>query len=507
MSSLTKTFVALISSRLIVAITGLVTMPLFLKLLGAHDFGVVGFFLTLQVLVNFLDLGMGTALIRKISTFRLHESLIASNYAKAFEAIYFVMAICIAAILYFLSPSIAEHWLNAKSALDSDLAYHLRLAAFCVCLNWFSSIHAAMMTGLERQYQLAFLQAIFALLRAFVPLASLYWYGISLSVFFISQLAVAVLQVVWFRATAYKYLQSTSSDWISNLKLIKEDLGFATGMFGITITTLLVTQTDRLILSKMLSLSDFGLYALCVTLASGIYIVVQPLFNLLYPRFNRLITEQDQSELTRLFHLGAQIVATLILPISALLIVFAPEVLWIWTAQESVVEQGTLILRLMVAANAINAVMNLPYCLQLATGWTSLALKVNIFALFLMLPVMVWGVNSFGAAGGAAVALMLHVCILIFVPRITFARFLGIHPRKWLINDTMAPLLGCLLVMLPIAAIGYFPLNRLLGLLALLLILILGSVAALLLASQMRIFIQGRIAHHYSILFKKGELK
>jgi O-antigen/teichoic acid export membrane protein len=504
MTKLSNAFVAAFCSRILAAGLGLVVLPIYYRLLGANDFGVISFFLSLQVMVCFLDLGLGATLIRKLSQNQKENPYLAKNYAKTFEALYLILAIAVALILMSVSGWLATHWIQATSDQLPSLPNQLRIATVTICMVWFSSIYTAMLVGQEQQFKLAVSQAVLAVLRFAVPLGAVTW-SQDLTVFFVAYLLVAVLQLVLMRWVAVGQLPQTVKRAVVDFTLLRSDAGFSIGMLGIFLTTFLITQTDKIILSKRLSIADFGLYTLCLTLAGGIYLAVQPLFNVLLPRFTRLIEGGEESELRHLYHLAAQLMALMVIPISMLIVAFPREILFVWTAQPSIVEQGAWILRLLVLANVINAIMNLPYALQLGSGWTSLPLNANYLSVAGLFPTMIWAVSEWGALGGAAVTLLLQLLILCIVPYATHAKLLCDEKWHWYKYGVILPSLGCGLLMWIASHLWSSGHHRGYDIIVLVMVLVLGIFISLSCTLELRRFVWTLILRRFNTSYLKGK--
>jgi hypothetical protein len=197
--------------------------------------------------------------------------------------------------------------------------------------------------------------------------------------------------------------------------------------------------------------------------------------------------------------------ALMVIPISMLIVAFPREILFIWTAQPGIVEQGAWILRLLVLANVINAIMNLPYCLQLANGWTALPLKVNYVALIGLLPAMVWAVMGWGALGGAAVTLLLQLAILLIVPHITHAKLLHGEKWHWYRYGVILPSLSCGLLMLVVSWAWSGGQHRGYDVLVLIVLLILGILTTLSCMLELRRFVWLLLLQRLNIGFLKGK--
>jgi len=80
----------------------------------------------------------------------------------------------------------------------------------------------------------------------------------------------------------------------------------AAGMTGISITAVILTQVDKLVLSKILTLEKFGYYTLASIVAGALYSFILPVIFALFPRFVQLISANDQYGLRGLYHKSCQ---------------------------------------------------------------------------------------------------------------------------------------------------------------------------------------------------------
>ena len=107
-------------------------------------------------------------------------------------------------------------------------------------------------------------------------------------------------------------------------------------MLGITFLYLLLGQTDKILLSKLLSLTEFGYYTLAATISGALYLLIQPIVQAWFPRLSGLLASNDQNGLTNAYHQGAQLV-TVVLGSAALVLMVAGETfLVLWTQDASI---------------------------------------------------------------------------------------------------------------------------------------------------------------------------
>ena len=92
--------------------------------------------------------------------------------------------------------------------------------------------------------------------------------------------------------------------------------------------TLILTQLDKIILSKMLTLKMFGYYTLAAWRPRLSATWWLPVSLALYPRFTQLVTAGNRTELQACYHRGCQLVSVLILPTVVVFSLFSREILF-----------------------------------------------------------------------------------------------------------------------------------------------------------------------------------
>jgi len=166
---------------------------------------------------------------------------------------------------------------------------------------------------------------------------------------------------------------------------------------------LILMQLDKLILSKLLDLKGFGYYCVAGTLGSGMLMIISPFFNAIFPRFAALAEAGDEETLRRLYHRCTQLMALLLLPLAAVLAFFSTDILQLWTKNPEVARHAGPIATLLVIGFALNGLMNLPYALQLAYGWVSIAFVLAISMVMISVPAIWFMARTYGAVGAASV--------------------------------------------------------------------------------------------------------
>jgi peptidoglycan biosynthesis protein MviN/MurJ (putative lipid II flippase) len=87
-----------------------------------------------------------------------------------------------------------------------------------------------------------------------------------------------------------------------------------------------------------------------------------------------------------------------------------------------------------------NGLIGIPYQMQIANGWTSLMIKVNIIAVTLLVPAILLVVPAYGSIGAARVWVALNVGYLMFATPLMHRRLLPAEKWRWYCADVAVPL-------------------------------------------------------------------
>ena len=424
-----------------VALMGIAFVPAYLRELGAEQFGLVAFMLSLQAISLLLDLGVSVFLSRELAR-RTHDPARRGSIRqliRSFEWLIWPTAVAITLAILAASGAISQHWLKPQQLGHSDTASAVKIMGLVVALLWPTSFYAAALSGLEQQPRLNVLVAAFATLRFAGALLVLYYTGASLQGFLWWHAAVAALQTACSALLLWRILPPATRPPRFELAEVLHARRFALGVFAVTALGLLLTQIDRLTLSALRPLQEFGYYAVAITISGGLGRLVQPMFNAVYPRLSRFAASGEQVEMSELYHLASQAVAVVVAAIAALICVYARAVLWLWTGDAELAARLALPLTLLFAGSAINGVMNLPYALQLAHGWTRLATLSNLVAVLVAVPLYIVMIGRYGMVGAAWVWLALNLGYLLVVVPLMHRRFLRGELGDWYLRGVLPP--------------------------------------------------------------------
>jgi len=429
-------------------IFSLAFVPIYIKLMGVEVYGLLGIFLSLSALFALLDMGLSATLNRELSRLSVAEDSAqeSRNLVRTFEVLYWGIGILIGIAVIILAPLITKYWINSTSISSETIEQALLIMGILLASQWPNAIYSGGLKGLQRQVGLNVIKSVLIVVKHGGAVLVLLFISPSISAFFLWQSLVALLTTIVLAVWLWKSLPKSGHRSRFDKGLFFKNRKFASGMMGIALMTVLLAQLDKIILSKMLTLEMFGYYMLALNVASVLISLVSPVHTALFPRLSQLVVGEKQADISELYHKGCQLVSVIILPITMILVFFAEEILSIWIGDPVVVRNTHMLLSLLVIGSMINSFMVLPLTLMLSYGWTRLVLIQNGISIVLLVPLMLWMVNLYGAVGAAIVWIILNTGYIFILIPIMHRRVLKSEMWKWYSIDFSFPMIVVFMV-------------------------------------------------------------
>jgi len=423
------------------ALMAVIFIPAYIHLLGVESFGLVGFFLTLQALAVVFDFGLAGTINRELARRGGGQAQSTRDLVRTLEWIYWPLGAAVALAIWAASGLLAAAWLRPVALSEASVGTAVALMGAAVGGLWPSGFYAAGLNGLQRQVLANGLVALFGTLRgAGVLLPLLLWPTIE--VFFAWQAVVGLLQSLALARGLWRRLPVCARPARFSTAELGRVGAFTAGLTGIALLSFALMQADRILLSRLLPLDQFGVYVLAASVAAALSRLVAPWFNAMYPRYSELQAKGDLDSLRSLHHAASQWLAATVLPVAAVIAVFAPELLRLWTRDAALAAAAAPILSVLICGSALNGLMNLPYALQLAQGWTALALRANLLAVAIAVPAIWWLTLRFGPIGAAFVWLLLNLGYVAIVLPVMHRYLLRGELAAWYLRDVGPPALA-----------------------------------------------------------------
>lgn len=421
---------------------GLAFIPVYIRYLGVEAWGLVGFMSMLQAWFTLLDMGLTPTLSREMARFLAgaHTAQSIRNLLRSLEIIYGGVAVTVVGVVWLIAPWIAAHWLGASKLSLASIMQAISIMGFVLAMRMVEQVYRGAIQGLQRQVWLNGAQSVLATLRWAGAVGVLVWVVPSIEAFFLWQGLVSLLTVVIFARQTYRWLPNGERAACFDLAAVVGVRSFAGGMAATALLSIMLTQVDKLMLSRLVSLEDFGYYTLAATGSSSLYFLASPISSALFPRLTELVAKKEQILLIEAYHRTSQGLATVLVPSALIIAVFSEPLLYVWTGNIKLSQQVAPLLALLTLGTMCNCFMHVPYTTQLAYGWTGLTVRINIVAVCVIVPAILWAVPRFGAIGAAWAWFVLNVSYVLISIHFMHARILPNEKWSWYWESVFKPL-------------------------------------------------------------------
>ncbi|GMU44792.1 MAG: lipopolysaccharide biosynthesis protein [Xanthomonadales bacterium] len=429
-----------------VALVGVLFIPVYLDLMGAEAYGLIGFHTMLQAWFSLIDAGMSPAVARESARFRA-GALAARPFRqllRTLEWLFLLTATLAGVLLALAAETLAFHWLQAQALAVDQIAGSIRIMALIAALRVCAALYRGVIVGSERLVWLNGFNAVIATLRFVLVIPVLWLGGVSPATFFAWQGLVAAIELLCLATFAYRLLppqRGLRAAFASVLPVLR----FSAGIAFASLVWIASTNTDKLLLSSLLSLAEYGHFMVAVLAASAVLSVAAPLGSTVLPRMARLEAARESTQLQLLYRRATQLTTVSAGSLAITIALFGRELLWAWSGDEALARAAAPILGPYALGNWLLALAAFAYYLQYAKGRLRLHLMGSGFSLLLLVPATVYATAVAGAPGAAWAWLILNALLLTgWVPIVHRSLLPGLA-MAWLLRDVLAPTLPMLL--------------------------------------------------------------
>jgi O-antigen/teichoic acid export membrane protein len=424
------------------ALMGLAFIPVYIRYLGIEAWGLVGFMAIMQAWLALLDMGLAPTLGREMARFYagLHSPQSIRDLLRSLEIIYGLIAFVVVALIFVAAPWLAAHWLKSGQMSPATVAHAITIMGFVLAARMVEQVYRGSLQGMQLQVWLNVAQSLLATFRWGGAVIVLAYVVPSIDAFFIWQGFVSLVTLFIFAHQTYIRLPQGERVAHFDLPALIRVRQFAGGMAATTFLALLLTQVDKVLLTKLISLEDFGYYSLAASVAGALGFLVNPMATAILPRLTELAGKSQERALIATYHGASQWLATLLVPAALVIAVFGEPLLFAWTGNIQLANKTAHILTVLAIGTLFNGFMHVPYMAQLAHGWTSFAVRMNIVAVILIVPAVWLMVPRYGAIGAAAAWLALNAGYLFIGIHFMHHRFFPHEKARWYRNSIVIPL-------------------------------------------------------------------
>lgn len=394
MSIARHTFYNLVGGLVPLAVA-LVTIPLYLRVIGLERYGILSLFWLLVGYFAFFDLGLGRATAQRIAF--LHDRS-DEDRGRAFWtglSLSSGLAFLAAFVAWLVGHLALEAFTLASAPIREETKNALPLLVAAVPTAILQSFFRGALEGRQRFFTVNTLTSLGAIGTGVFPLvAAAIWIpnlwlilAVSLGVrlFLLACLANAALRAV----PAGKFQPAKRTDAQSMMR------------FGAWLTVSgvigpLMVFADRFVIGGLMGAAAVGIYVVAFNLISQLLVLPSAMSIALFPRFAAGDTRSG-------FGRDALYAALFLLtPVSMIAMLLTGPFLTLWVG-ELTAAQATPIALVLITGFWVNGLAQLPYASLQASGLTDLTAKVHLAEILPYLMLLWIGLDQFGLVGAALV--------------------------------------------------------------------------------------------------------
>jgi O-antigen/teichoic acid export membrane protein len=426
------------------ALLQLLLTPMYIALLGFEGYGLIGLYSLVQLGIRLLDSGATQAVTHHIAH-RSHNGRDPNEHSffSTLEGIYLLLALFTPLLALWAAPTIATHWVHPTHLPERQVTAAISWMGLMAGVTGPLTLYQAVISGYQQQRALNIVRVLSATVTGFSTVLAL---AISeqsgTNIYFALQAIGLCTEAIASRIVLVHVAEMPWWPGQIHLGLVRPLLKSAIIMSATAAVGIFASNLDKLIVSLSVPLEVFGYYTLGTRIASVVMLCVIAVFNAYFPYFTGLAADSDESRLKIEYHKLAQLLSLLLLPVAGTWFAFGEKLLAAWTGSSELAELTFPIATFLVAAAVINGISNAQFILQLAAGWASASLSVNVLNLAVAFPLTWWLSHSHGAVGASAGWFCSNVILLLAGVYATHRRLLRGEVRRWVLQDFGGPLMA-----------------------------------------------------------------
>ncbi len=412
-------------------VLGFVAVKYIFRQLGEDALGIIYFALTAStVLSSMLEMGIGSSAVREISAHGANEPEYIVDLIRTGSLFFWSIYAFFALLLVLGAPAIAHHWIKLGTLGPETAIRVLRVIGVASLVAFPRTFYVCILRGLQRMEFNNLIDVGTSGLQQFGTIVILLLGG--------GLMQVAHWMMVCFFAciAAYAFICSRFFTWRAlvpgfSLPVVKRNFNFASHMAVTSLLSVVESQADKVLVSKLMPIGMFGYYGLAYAGVSKGQLVTTAISQAALPSLCELHGAGNRKALLSQYNKLLDFLSFVTAPIFAA-IPFAAIPVFAFVLNAEAARALLLPVTFLSLGFYLNATLNAPYILSLAVGRPDIAARFTVYGLFVVLPAAAALVYFFGLAGAAFSWIVYNLFGYAYtIPRICAECGLGISPLKW----------------------------------------------------------------------------
>lgn len=451
MTKISKFLTSHIVGQVIVTLCNLLFLPIYIKYLGSSGYAFYGLYVVFLSWLILLDGGLTPTIVREFGKFSTLDAipLKLKNIFKSIELIFFCVSFFIICLFYFFGNNIIDIWLNIDERYKNDSYFILLLVVMLSSIGLFESLYRGALLGLQQHIILNIVISMGALLRSLGAVIILVLYELSIIEFFYWHILITLIYVLIMKLFIIKRFNRYKVEKLSfSIESLRSISSFAGSMFIILLLGTALTQLDKIILGKILSITELGYYLFAFTCVGIILKLGGPVTSTFYPKFCELFNQSKKDELIDAMNDSSQLILFFTIGLTSVLVINSFELLFLWSGDKQLAESVGLILSLLAVGSFLNVMTWIPYYVQISNGVTNITIIGYVISLMIVVPLTIILAKSYGAIGAAIAWPITNIFLFIFCVNFGLRKVFPDERKKWFLYNFFVPVIPIMIFIL-----------------------------------------------------------
>ncbi len=412
-------------------ILGFVAVRLVFRRLGGDALGLIYFSLAFSAALTVaVQLGVCESAVREVASHHLDRPEYIKSLIRTSSLLYWTAYLILAIVAYVTAPYLVRHWVKLDS-LDALTAIKImRILTLGALVALPGGLYRALLVGLQHMGITNLVDVGGKALQQGGIFLILLMHGSLFQVaYWIAGSTALPVVVYWVVCTSYFSIHAMLIPGFSRA-VVRENIGYASGLITITLCSWVFTQADKVIVSKLLPLTLLGIYSFARGAAGQGALLTSAINGAIFPHFSALHGAGKAAEMKSASNKIQDLICFVTIP------VFAGPVFAALPVFSHVLDVRSAHLLLLptvflCVGTYMNGTLTTPYVVSLAVGRPDITARQNFRGLFIVLPATAVAIYYFGLKGAGFSWVLYHVFFYSYgLPHIC-RECLGIAPRTW----------------------------------------------------------------------------
>lgn len=312
-------------ANLIIAIQGILLIPIITKYLGAHDYGIwIQLMLIVALLVPLSMLGLNAAVVRFLAGEKDKQKIVEAFFSSTF--IVALLSLILAIVIFLLSDHVSFYLFK-----DSSLSNLIKITGAILVIQSLNLMGLSLFRTFRRIKAYSIL-TVFQSIGELLLLAYIVFSGYDL---LIMLLGVLIIRTA-FTLIIFSIIVSNIGFTLPHFYNTRTYLSYCLPLMVVFSFAFIISSSDRFIIGFLLGPASVGVYSVSYSISSIISLMWFPIAFVMFPTITKLWEEKDIEGVKSYFKLVFKFFSILAIPIIFGLSILSKQIILLLSTPEFV---------------------------------------------------------------------------------------------------------------------------------------------------------------------------